>query len=218
MYYAPPVDRRSRFVGLAIVGALHLALIIAAINFVRTNSEANVPDVLTTEIIQDVPPPTDEPPPPPPPDINIDLAPMPDTVLLPEIVFDAPQTTAIQQVTRAETVPEVRPPPVQVPVEAPPAAAPGIVTQPSLPRRITKPEYPRRARQLNEEGITTMRVCIDARGRVSDATVTESSGYPRLDEASLVWARNLRGFTPKKIDGKEVDGGCVILPLEWVIE
>lgn len=217
MYYSPPVDKRSRYVGLAFVGIFHLGLFWAVIHFVRTESHARGPEVLTTEIIQEVPPPPEEPP-PPPPDIDIDLAPVPDMVVLPEIVFDTPPVeTAIQQVALVDKVPETRPPapaPTPTPV---PAKSPGVVTQPGFPDRLTKPDYPRRSRQLNEEGVTTMRVCVDARGRVSEATLTESSGFPRLDEASIDWVKTVRGFKPKKIDGKAVDGGCMILPLEWDI-
>lgn len=217
MYYAAPVDKRSRYVGFAIVGILHVGLIWAAANFVRTQGGSILPDVLTTEIIQDVPPPPEEPPPPPPPEIDIDLTPMQDMVVLPEIVFDSPPPdSAIQNVAMVDTVPETRPA-TPAPTPAPPPKAPGVVTQPGFPDRLTKPDYPRRSRQLNEEGVTTMRVCVDARGRVSEATLTESSGSERLDEASLSWIKTVRGFKPKKIDGKAVDGGCMLLPLAWEI-
>lgn len=215
MYYQPPVDRRSRYVGFAIVGVLHVGLIWAAANMVQNHGGPKIPDVMTTEIIQDIPPPPDEPP-PPPPDIEIDLAPMPDMVVLPEIVFDTPQPTAIQQVAQVETVTETKP---IIPAKATEQVRKAsVVVQPEMPSRLVKPEYPRRSRQLNEEGTTTMRVCVNAKGRVSDATVTESSGSERLDEASLIWVKALKGFKPKKVDGKAVDGGCVILPLEWEIE
>ena len=217
MYYAASPDRRPRLVGLLLVGGLHLGLIIAAVNFVRTSGDAKLPDVLTTEIIQDIPPPPEEPPPPPPPDIDIDLAPMKDTVILPEIVFDTPpQPNAISEIAMANEVPDVRPPPGPA-VDTKPAAQPATITQPGLPKRLAKPDYPRRSRQLNEEGITTLRVCVDAKGRVAEAAVVESSGFDRLDEASLVWVRALKGFTPKKVNGSAVDGGCMVLPLEWDI-
>jgi len=215
MYYQPPVNRRSRYVGLAVVGGLHVVLIWAAANMVQNHGGPKIPDVMTTEIIQDIPPPPDEPP-PPPPDIEVDLAPMPDMVVLPEIVFDTPQPTAIQQVAQVENLTETKP---IIPAKATePARKASVVIQPEMPSRLVKPDYPRRSRQLNEEGITSMRVCVNAKGRVSDATITESSGSERLDEASLVWVKELRGFKPKKVDGKAVDGGCMILPLEWKIE
>ena len=62
-----------------------------------------------------------------------------------------------------------------------------------------------------------MRICVNAKGRVTEATVTESSGSERLDAAAVDWVNELRGIKPKKIDGKAVDGGCMILPLEWEI-
>jgi protein TonB len=215
MYYAPPVDRRSRYVGLAVVGALHVALIWAAATMVRSNGSALIPEVLTTEIIQEVPPPPEEPP-PPPPEIEIDLAPMPDMVVLPEIVFDTPPPpTTITQVAKVETIPDTRP---VVPAKGTePVKKASVVTQPELPSRLTKPDYPRRSTQLNEEGITTMRICVNAKGRVTEASVTESSGSERLDAAAVDWVTALRGIKPKKIDGKAVDGGCMILPLEWEI-
>lgn len=215
MYYTAPVNRRSRYIGFAVVGALHVGLIWAAATMVRSHGGSLIPDVLTTEIIQELPPPPEEPP-PPPPEVDIELAPMPDMVVLPEIIYDTPSETSIQNITLVETVPETRPLPITPKAE--PVAQPRSVVQPSFPERLEKPEYPRRSRQLNEEGITTMRVCVTAKGRVSDASLIESSGWDRLDEASLVWVRELRGFKPKKVDGKAVDGGCMILPLEWKIE
>ncbi len=215
MYYTAPAKRRSRYIGFAVVGVLHVGLIWAAATMVRSHGGPLIPDVLTTEIIQELPPPPEEPP-PPPPEVDVELAPMPDMVVLPEIIFDTPVDTSIQQITQVETVPETRPQPITPKAE--PAPQPRSVVQPSFPEHLEKPEYPRRSRQLNEEGITTMRVCVNAKGRVSDATIVESSGWERLDEAALVWVRDLRGFKPKKVDGKAVDGGCMILPLEWKIE
>lgn len=217
MYYTMSTQGRPKYVGIAVVVLLHLGLIWAAIHMIRSHGEARQTDVLTTEIIQDVPPPPEEEPPPPPPEVDIELAPMPDMVVLPEIVFDTPPPpAAIQQVAHVDTVPDVQPP-APAPTPAPEPKPPGVVKQPGLPKRLVKPDYPRRSRQLNEEGTTTMRVCINENGRVSEANVTQSSGSQRLDDAALTWVRGLRGFQPKTIDGKAVDGGCMLLPLEWEI-
>ena len=62
------------------------------------------------------------------------------------------------------------------------------------------PAYPPSEVRTGNEGITALEVCVDARGRVSSAALTGSSGHPVLDNAALKWVRDRR-FTPAKVDG-----------------
>lgn len=78
----------------------------------------------------------------------------------------------------------------------------------------TPPDYPRSSIRANEQGVSTLDVCVDARGRVSSATLASSSGHATLDNAALKWVRTAR-FTPGKLDGiaQSVCGHQVVY--EW---
>lgn len=67
-------------------------------------------------------------------------------------------------------------------------------------RPADPPPYPPAAVRAGEHGLTGLDVCVDARGRVTSATLAASSGSARLDEAALKWVRNAR-FTPGTLDG-----------------
>jgi TonB family protein len=49
----------------------------------------------------------------------------------------------------------------------------------------TRDDYPVDSRRLNEQGTTRMRFSVDASGKVVQADLARSSGYPRLDEVAL---------------------------------
>jgi periplasmic protein TonB len=84
-------------------------------------------------------------------------------------------------------------------------------------RPADKPYYPAASIRAQEQGTTGLQVCVDARGRVSSASVAQSSGYQRLDEAALKWVRDAR-FTPGSVDGaaQAVCGHPVFY--EWKLE
>ena len=65
------------------------------------------------------------------------------------------------------------------------------------------PEYPHASRIRNEQGRVSLRVEIDAAGRVSGARVLVSSGYPALDQAAIQAVRQWR-FEPAMRDGEPV--------------
>jgi TonB family protein len=67
--------------------------------------------------------------------------------------------------------------------------------------------YPTRSIFLEEEGISTVQVCVDAKGRLSSApTMAKSSGSARLDEAALKLARAGSGhYRASTEDGQPVN-------------
>lgn len=214
MYYTQKSQGSGRVTGIVFVTAFHAALF-AGLLFIKRDEVAKILEPMTTEIIEQVEIPEEEPPPPPPLE-EIDLAPPPDQVVLPEIQFDTPPPpSAITQVTMATDPAPPAPKPGPV---TPKPAPPGIKTSCNLPKRIEKPPYPSRSERLNEEGITTMRVCVTAKGRASEAVVTQGSGYQELDDAAVKWAMGLRNMQPAKVDGQAVDGCCMVVPLAWEIE
>jgi protein TonB len=63
-----------------------------------------------------------------------------------------------------------------------------------------KPPYPAPSVRAQEQGVTGLQVCVDARGRVTSASLASTSGHVRLDNAALKWVRDAR-FTPGSADG-----------------
>lgn len=96
----------------------------------------------------------------------------------------------------------------------PPKAA--IRMAPRL-RSLEKPPYPRTEIRLRNEGNTSLGLCIDARGRVTSASLVKSSGHPKLDEAALKWVKDAR-FSPGTVDGspQAICGHTVVY--EWRLE
>jgi len=66
--------------------------------------------------------------------------------------------------------------------------------------------YPSPSIRLGEEGLSTVRVCVDRRGRLtSEPTTVRGSGSARLDEAALKLARAGSGhYRPTTEDGQPV--------------
>jgi periplasmic protein TonB len=56
--------------------------------------------------------------------------------------------------------------------------------------RKVDPAYPPASRRADEEGTVLVKLIVAANGRVVDARVERSSGFPRLDQAALQAVRN----------------------------
>ena len=85
----------------------------------------------------------------------------------------------------------------------PPAPSPSIRTGAAIQpgASCAKPDYPSASRRLEEEGTVSLKFLIGADGRVLQAEIEKTSGFPRLDEA----ARNALSkcqFRPGTVDGK----------------
>jgi TonB family protein len=79
------------------------------------------------------------------------------------------------------------------------------------------PLYPMDSRKYHEEGKVIMQFVIDSDSCVRKATISQSSGYHRLDKASLDFAMNLR-FPPSMLSNvKSFDDGrpTFAFPIVW---
>ena len=81
----------------------------------------------------------------------------------------------------------------------------------SDPRRpLTQPEYPPSSRRAGEAGTVILEVYVLENGRVGDARVKTSSGFPRLDEAAVREVKRSWRLVPGTENGKPVaDVGAV---------
>ncbi|WP_293660391.1 energy transducer TonB [Rhodoferax sp. OV413] len=76
-----------------------------------------------------------------------------------------------------------------------------------------KPAYPAQSRRLMETGRVVVRVFIAADGQASQASVKQSSGFDRLDQASVENALKWR-YVPGKRDGV-AQGMWFDVPFNW---
>jgi len=133
---------------------------------------------------------------------------MPEPVWKPE-EFEADRKSSITVAAGTEVI--VPPGPTVVATAATPAPlAPKLL-------KAAPPPYPAAAIRGHEQGITGLEVCVDARGRVTSASLAQTSGHPRLDEAALKWVRTAH-FTPGSAGGapQAVCGHDVYY--EWKLE
>jgi TonB family protein len=151
-------------------------------------------------------PPPDDPLPKP----NIveahNAVPMPTVIFNPpDIVIQAFEVVEVQNASQTTTAASD----TGTVVES--ASGPGAVIAPparvatALQYRITRPTdeyYPDTSKVIQEQGVAIVRVCVDAAGRMSGAPLVEtSSGFKRLDQAALRWARESLSFTPATENG-----------------
>ena len=137
---------------------------------------------------------------PPPPPAAAPKTPPTKTPLPPVIPTNTTATPVITTPT-APAISNTAPAPTQN--AASPAPSPSIRTGAAIQpgASCAKPDYPSASRRLEEEGTVSLKFLIGADGRVLQAEIEKTSGFPRLDEA----ARNALSkcqFRPGTVDGK----------------
>lgn len=186
-FQAQSTQRRVISFGAAVV--LQLAIIYALASGLAQQIVEKLPQDITTDIVKEKPPATPKTPPPPPPDM---VKPPPPFIPPPDIIIanDAP-TNAITAVTN-----QVAPPPKPTAVAATLARGRG--------NDCASSSYPALAVRLNHEGSTTVAIHIGADGSVSAVDVSNSSGYPELDEAAQKCVQNHWHFSAATENGAPV--------------
>jgi TonB family protein len=136
--------------------------------------------------------------------------------------------------------PDVPLPPLRLPSEDVTTTVDGTQTEPPLPPQLpftpehvvarvaggpgagfpdTADFYPSIAIHMGEQGMSTVRVCVDPRGRLtSDPTTVQGSGSMRLDQAALKLARAASGhYRASTEDGHPVDS-CYPLGIRFQLK
>ena len=116
----------------------------------------------------------------------------------------------------------IAPAPVSAPaIEAPPMPLPtgpvALATELSVgcPER-SAPTYPTMSRRLGETGVVVLRVELAENGRVANATVKDSSGFSRLDDAALGAVRTWR-CNPAMRNGQPVRA-VALQPFNFILQ
>lgn len=204
MAYADQQMSGNKIIAIVLVALIHVAVGYALITGLAYSAvKKAIERVTTVDINEPPPPPPDTPPPPqpdtppppvaPPPPINISVAPPPIQVQ-PNIPPPAPVIRIVPP-----AAPPAPPPPRFTPKPATPRGNPGSWA--------TTDDYPSRALREEREGVTRFTVTVSPEGRVTNCTVTASSGSPDLDEAACRSITRRARFNPATNgDGEKVAG------------
>lgn len=77
-------------------------------------------------------------------------------------------------------------------------------------------DYPIESVRLREEGLVILRVCVAADGSVDEVELVESSGYPRLDDASIRMVTGRFQYNPATQNGVPIRH-CQNQPIRWAL-
>jgi protein TonB len=142
------------------------------------------------------------------------------------VIQDDPIEPFVNMLTNRPTVPLEDPAKFDVPIDVPVddtggpdrllfTPEPGGGTNDPGPTRtpvtldarhpLTQPAYPSASIRFGEEGNLDVEVLVGRNGRVVDARVARSSGYPRLDQAAIEEARRMWRLKPGSVGGEAVE-------------
>ncbi len=206
MAYADHSQGSSRTVSIIIVALIHAVLGYAFVTGLGMKYVKKAAEQLNVIDVKEEPPPPDEEPPPPPPDQPVEPPPV---VAPPPIVRTPAPAPPIQTV---RTPPPVfNPVPVAAPPPPPPAPPPPpVAASRASPRGnpgswLSDADYPSRAQREERSGTAGFRLDIGADGRVTNCTITSSTGHSDLDEATCRLLPRRARFKPAKgSDGKDM--------------
>jgi protein TonB len=197
MAYADHSQGSSRTISIVIVALIHAVLGYAFVTGLGMKYVKKAAEQLNVVDVKEEPPPPDEEPPPPPPDQPIE----PPPVVAPPPIVQTPAPAPPIQTVRT-------PPPVfnPVPVAAPPPPAPpppAVAATRAAPRSapgswLSDADYPSRAQREERSGTAGFRLQISPDGRVTDCTITSSTGHSDLDEATCRLLPRRARFKPAK--------------------
>ncbi len=208
----------NRLVSIIVVIRLHAFLGYALVTGLayeavqQVKAKLNVVDVKEEEVPEEEPPPEPEKqieppvvsPPPlvktvsPPPTINTVSTPPPAITLVPRAAPPAP------------AAPPPPPPP-------PAAQRPKPVPKGNVSNWANTNDYPSRALQQEREGTTGFTVTVGPNGRVTNCSISSSSGHPDLDAATCTNVTRRARFDPALDGSGQPTTGTYSNRIRWQI-
>ena len=85
------------------------------------------------------------------------------------------------------------------------------------PMHSPKPHYPMASKQLREQGLVIVRLCVNQQGIVDQVGLTQSSGFQGLDHSALK-ALALWKFAPLTSPTKDISSQCFQTPVQFILE
>ncbi len=203
----------NRTLAIVMVVLLQFALGYAIVTGLAYNVIKKAAEDLKTFNVEEEPPPP-EPPPPPPKDMP-DVPPPP-TTPPPLVRMQAP--TPPIQIVEAPTPPPI--PPVVVAPPPPPAPPRKVQSATSakgdLRSLFSTDDYPAAAAASGAEGTVQASLTIGPDGKVSNCSVTRSSGNRSLDAQTCTILRRRAKFTPARdSNGQATSDTITTPPIRW---
>ena len=215
---APP--SRRWFAGVILAVHLLGGWALLQSDWMRRVSLEAPPVLVTMRLLADAPkavnPPSRQPAP-------LDLpAPTPPRLLMP--AFSIAALTVAQEAPPAPALPPVAqvaaptplapaaPPTLAAPAAAPVPVSPIKQIAPNAVRYLVEPRMsvPLLSRRLGESGIVHLRILVDARGNLKEASLRKTSGFARLDQQALQDIRSAR-FSPYVENGQAIEWETIAL-------
>jgi protein TonB len=198
MSYADQKMSNGRIAAIVIVGLLHALLGYAFVTGLAYNVVKQVAKDLKTFDVEEPPPPDEEPPPPEP---KQQVQPPP--VVSPPPIVRVNSPAPVMQTVRTAPPVIITPTAPPAPPAPPPPPPPPRMVEPARARAnlaslFSTEDYPASAIRAGESGTTGFRLEIGANGRVTNCTVTSSSGSSALDSATCRLLRSRARFTPAR--------------------
>lgn len=213
MAYADQQMSGSKVTALIIVALIHIVVGYALVTGLAYEGVRNVIKKVTTVDIKEPEKPKEPPPPPPKslvapppivaPPVKIDVAPAPVNIDVTPVAPPPPPVFV------APAAPPAPPPPRFTPKQPQPKGSPGSWA--------TSNDYPSRALREEREGVTGFRVSVGTDGKVTDCSVTSSSGSPDLDQATCDNVRRRARFQPATDGEGNPTTGSYSNRIRWVI-
>ena len=169
---------------LFLISGLHAAILYGLISSLAHTYRAPTPPNLENQPVNPVPP--AKLPPPATPTWDLKRW----TIDIPKLVNDVPRKIVFENevATGVVETPQPATPPLN---PVPPAhVVQKVAGGPGAGFPDTADFYPTQAMRSGEQGLSTVRVCVDPKGELaSDPTIVRSSGFARLDQGALKLAR-----------------------------
>ena len=117
-----------------------------------------------------------------------------------EPVAESPSSSPqeIQPQSLSKPILAPRPEDLRSPDQAQGIELPQIAQPPKPISRNPKPPYPLLARERRQEGTVLLRVKVSDAGRIQEAEIKQSSGFPLLDKSALKTIRRYWQFEPAR--------------------
>lgn len=205
----------NRTAAIVVVAILHAILGYAIVTGLAYNVIKKAAEDLKTFDVEEEPPPPEETPPPPEnqPDV-------------PPPVVAPPPIVRIDSIAPPPVVATpVAPPPMITPTAPPaPPAPPAVRTVPpksavgNLQGLFSPDDYPSAAADNEEQGTVSVRLAIGPNGRVTDCSVSSSSGSRTLDSTTCRILRSRARFTPATDNMGNPTAGSFTQRITWRLQ
>ena len=209
MAYGDRVDPTSRVVSLVLVGIVTALLGWLLISGMAIQAVKQIAEKVNAVNVEEPPPPPPEEPPPPPPDTKLPPPPpvviprSPIKTVSPNVIRDSTPTPPPPSPPTMTATPQPPAPPAPPAPPPPPPPPPPAVdksraarSQGNESRWVTTDDYPSSALREEAQGTTGTSLSIGANGRVTNCSVTSSSGNSALDAAACRYLTQRARFEP----------------------